>query len=125
MLCAIGCLHVAWAAGLRWGKDAVIPTVAGRPTLRPGRTATLVIGFLLLLAADMYVGAADGRAPHLLYRLGPVAVAVVLAGRAVGDRRTFGFTKQVNDTAFARLDTRWLTPLCVVLAVCGLLVATG
>ena len=123
VLALIGCLHVAWAFGVRWGQRAVVPTVDGRPTLAPSRNVTIVVGVLLLAAGDLYWGAADGRSPAWFFRLGACGVAIVLLGRVIGDRRTFGITKQVRDTAFARRDTTVYVPLCLALALCGLLAA--
>jgi hypothetical protein len=123
VLTAIACLHLAWAAGVEWGRAEVIPTVDGRPTLAPGRWATVVVAVLLLAAADLYIGAAHGRAPTWLFRLGSAVVATILLARAVGDFRTVGFAKRVRDTAFARRDTTVYSPLCVALAVCGYAVA--
>ena len=123
VLALIGCLHVAWAFGVRWGQGAVIPTVDGRPTLSPGRGITIIVGVLLLAAGDLYMGAADGRSPAWFFRLGACGVALVLLARVVGDRRTVGLTKQVKDTPFARKDTTVYVPLCLALAVCGLFAA--
>jgi len=120
VLALLGCLHVAWAFGVTWGVGAVVPTVDGRPTMAPGRGATFAVGFLLLLAGDLYMGAADGRSPAGLFRVGAVGVALVLLARAVGDRRTMGFSKRVKGTRFARMDTQVFSPLCLVLAVAGL-----
>jgi len=123
VLTAIAVLHLAWAAGFAWGKGAVIPIVDGRPTLRPSRGATVVVAVLLLAAADLYIGAAHDRTPAWVFHGGSALVATILLARAVGDFRTVGFAKRVRDTAFARLDTRVFSPLCLGLAACGYLVA--
>ena len=41
--------------------------------------------------------------------------------RAIGDSELVGFFKEVRDSKFARLDTLFYSPLCVVLGA-GLLV---
>jgi len=97
VLVAIAALHVAWAAGLRWGTDVVIPTRNGTPTLSPSAGAT-----------------------RWLFRLGSGAVASVLLLRALGDRRAIGLTKRVRGTRFSRYDDVIFVPLCVALAVAGL-----
>ena len=122
-LTAIACLHVAWAAGIEWGRAGAIPTVDGRPTLSPSRGATVLVAVLLLGAADLYIGAVHGRTPTWLFHVGSAVVAVVLVARAVGDFRTFGLFKKVRDTRFARLDTKIFIPLCLGLALCGLAAA--
>ena len=120
LLCLAGCLHLAWAFGWSRGRDAVIPTIDGRPTMKPSRGVTVGVAVLLLVAADLYMGTATGRSPEWLFESGATVVALVLLGRVVGDRRTFGLTKRVRGTAFARLDDRFLTPFCLVLSVAGL-----
>lgn len=123
VLTLIALLHVAWAFGARWGRAAVLPSSGGQPTMNPGPALTLAVAVALLVAADLYMGAATGRSPEWLFRTGSVVVALVLAARVVGDRRTFGLTRQVHDTEFARRDALIFTPLAAVLAVAGLLVA--
>jgi hypothetical protein len=123
VLTAIACLHFAWAAGVEWGRADAIPTVNGRPTLSPGRGATVLVAVLLLAAADLYIGAVHGRAPTWLFHVGSAVVATILLARAIGDFRTVGFFKKVRDTRFAQLDTTYFSPLCVALALCGLAAA--
>ena len=41
--------------------------------------------------------------------------------RAIGEFRYVGFFKRVRDTAFAKADTRFYSPLCVFIAVLSLL----
>jgi hypothetical protein len=43
-------------------------------------------------------------------------IAAVLLIRAIGDFRYAGLTKRINDTSFARKDTRFYTPFCLALA---------
>ena len=53
-----------------------------------------------------------------------VVVAVVLLLRAVGDFRLVGFFKKITGSRFARLDTLVFSPLCVVLGLSLLVVAS-
>jgi len=117
-------MHVYWLAGGRAGSAAVIPTVDGRPTFRPGPVATAGVAAALTAAATLYAGAALGRRPRRLHRIGALGAASVLAARAVGDRRRVGFLKTERDSAFARLDSAVLSPLCAALAIAGVAAAT-
>jgi hypothetical protein len=123
VLAAISLLHVSWAFGSRGVGAAVIPTVDGKPTLSPSRTATLAVAFLLALSAFILVGALRGWTPTWLFRIGAAGIAVVLLARAIGDGRQVGFFKRVRDTRFARNDTRFFSPLCLVLGSASALVA--
>jgi hypothetical protein len=53
----------------------------------------------------------------ILYRLGAPAVGAALLVRVVGDFRHVGLFKRERSTRFARLDTRYFTPLCAALAL--------
>ena len=118
-------MHVYWLAGGRVGSARVIPTVEGRPTFRPGPFATAGVAAALTAAAVLYAGAALGRRPRAVHRIGALGAATVLAARAVGDRRRVGFLKTEHDSAFARLDTAVLSPLCAALAIAGVVAASS
>jgi hypothetical protein len=120
---ALSALHVYWAFGGSGVRTAVIPTVDGRPTLKPSMSATLVVAFLLALSALILVAAVSGWAPTWLFRLGAAGIGLVLLARAVGDFRTVGFFKRVRDTDFARNDTRYFAPLCLFLGLAAAIVA--
>jgi hypothetical protein len=123
-LAAAAGIHVYWLAGGRLGSARVIPTVDGRPTLRPGPIATAGVAAALAAAATLYAGASLGRRPRWLHRTGALGAAAVLAARAIGDRRRVGFLKTERDGPFARLDTVALSPLCAALAIAGVAAAT-
>jgi hypothetical protein len=123
-LAGTAAMHVYWLAGGRAGRARVIPTVEGRPTFQPGPVATAGVAIALTSAAALYSGAALGRRPRAIHRIGTLGAAAVLAARAVGDRRRVGFLKTERDSAFARLDTAVLSPLCAALAVAGVVGAT-
>jgi hypothetical protein len=55
----------------------------------------------------------------------PRALVAVLGARVVGDLHWFGLFKQVTGTAFAWWDSRLYVPLCVLLALAALLVASS
>lgn len=63
--------------------------------------------------------------PNGLVRFGIWALALVLLLRAIGDFRYVGLSKRVRRTQFAVLDTRFFTPLCLVLSALAFGVAIG
>ena len=124
-LAAIGLVHIYWALGgtagiVSGGSGAVIPEVGGRPAFTPGPALTLAVAALLEIAAALV--ALEGKLlvisglPRALIRVGALGVAVVLAARGVGDFRLVGLFKRVRGTRFARLDSRFYSPLCLALA---------
>jgi hypothetical protein len=124
-LAALSALHLYWAFGGQSAKAAVVPTVDGRPTFAPSRSATVVVAALLAVSALILVGAISSWTPTVLYRIGAAGLGLVLLARAIGDGRTVGFSKRVRDTAFARNDTRLYSPLCLFLGASALLVAAA
>jgi hypothetical protein len=133
-LAAIGVLHVYWALGRTAGivsveAGAVIPEVGGRPAFTPGPALTLAIAALLEVAAALV--ALQGkllvisRLPPALIQVGALGVAVVLAARGIGDFRLVGLFKRVRGTRFARLDSRFYSPLCLALAAGIVVVASA
>jgi hypothetical protein len=123
VLAGLSALHLYWAFGGQRAKAAVVPTVEGRPTLTPSTRATIAVAVLLGLSALILVGATSSWPPAALYRVGAAGLGLVLLARAIGDRRTVGFSKRVRDTPFARNDTRLYSPLCLFLGGTSLLVA--
>lgn len=83
---------------------------------KPGPWLTLAEAAALAAFGLLVAMAALGHGPPAVRWLVYAGVAVLVA-RAVGDRRTAGFTKTVRDTAFARADDAYFTPLVVFLAL--------
>lgn len=126
----IGMFHVYWAAGGKWGSSAVIPQLPGefadgpRPAFQPSALVTFLvamglvaIALLVCLRAGLYFDAVG----HQALQWGISAIALVMFARAIGDSELVGFFKKVSGSRFARLDTFFYSPLCLVLGA-GLLV---
>jgi hypothetical protein len=113
-------IHVYWAFGPRGVTFAAIPTRPdGTATMNPGVLASLVVAGLLATAAFL-VGESGGWWEPLLPRtvrvIGTAGVAAVMALRGIGDFNYVGLFKRQRDSAFARNDTRYFTPLVLLLA---------
>lgn len=120
LLSALALVHFYWAFGGRAGLELAVPSDGGRPVLSPGPLACTVVGMLLAIGALLALWRGGIIALPLagwLPRVGTWVLAAVFFLRAVGDRRYVGFLKQVRDTDFARLDSRFFSPLCLLLAL--------
>jgi hypothetical protein len=117
---ALALLHIAWSLGFKWGGDDFLPQKPdGTPLFNPGIVACFVVALMFVLPALIYlmrVGILDTDIPDWVPYVGVWGVAIVLLIRAIGDFRYAGLTKRINDTSFARKDTRFYTPFCLVLA---------
>lgn len=121
---SLAVLHLYWAAGGKAGAAAAVPEVEGRPAFVPGPNVTLLVALALTLGALVVLGRAGlwtpARIPRSLFAAGTWVLCAVFLLRAVGDRRLMGFTKRVRGTRFARRDTLFYSPLCLLLGL-GLL----
>ncbi|MCD9568707.1 DUF3995 domain-containing protein [Pseudomonas protegens] len=126
----ISLIHLYWAAGGKRGSDAVIPEVPGpgpgmtQPAFRPPALATMLVAVALLLVAMLVclrVGLYLPTVTHPSLQWVISAIALLMFARAIGDSELVGFFKEVRDSKFARLDTLFYSPLCVLLGA-GLLV---
>jgi hypothetical protein len=116
---ALALLHFYWAAsnaGDAGGNSAAIPEVDGKPVFRPSRAATAGVGVVLLgTAAIVWM--------HVELLIAGAAAVLVL--RAIGDFRLVGFFKRPNPSRFARMDTRYYSPLCLALGAALAAIAAG
>ncbi|MDP3660843.1 DUF3995 domain-containing protein [Phenylobacterium sp.] len=112
--------HVYWAMGGQHGKAAAVPQVDGVATFRPSRAGTLLVAVALMGAAAL-LGALAGvlptPVPHWILAFAAIGLALVLLARAIGDFKLVGFFKRPNGSRFARLDTLFYSPLCLVLGI--------
>lgn len=99
-------LHFYWAARGVSGNSAAIPEVNGVPAFKPSRAGTAAVGLVLLTTATIVL---------LDVQLLIAGAAAVLVLRAIGDFRLVGFFKRPNPSRFARMDTRYYSPLCLAL----------
>ncbi|AWV06439.1 DUF3995 domain-containing protein [Marilutibacter maris] len=120
VLSALAALHLVWAAGgARQWADAAVPMRAdGRPLFEPSRAATIAVA-VALAAAAATVMAVSGHwqppLPAIAVRAAAVALVLVFVARGIGDFRWVGMFKRERHGRFARLDTRFYSPLCLLL----------
>ena len=123
ILLIISAIHIYWAFGGRWGLTSALPERNGSKAFRPGPVATLVVAVLFGLMAMFYLyeigqfPVADSVMPGWLSHYGLWALAGIFLLRAIGDFRYIGFFKRVKDSRFARLDTVFYSPLCLLLSL--------
>ncbi len=127
ILSALSIVHFYWAFGGSYAKAGALPSSAnGKPMLSPRPFLTAAVGAALFAMAGL-VGAAAGLRPAFvppaLVKVPTGLLAAVFLARGLGDFRYVGFFKSVKGSLFARRDTYFYSPLCVVLAVMIFIVA--
>ena len=124
---ALSALHLYWVLSGGFGLDAVVPTQHDRPLFEPGTASTLLVAAALFLAAlvSIWRGAFLQLGPSWIPRVGIWVLAAIFALRAIGDFRYVGFFKRIRGTKFARNDTLYFSPLCMVISVLATWLALG
>ncbi|WP_433945076.1 DUF3995 domain-containing protein [Paenibacillus sp. SN-8-1] len=126
ILFILSALHIYWIFGGRWGTTAAIPSSGGKPLFRPSAMSTGVVALLLALAAWLVLELGAIK-PVLfsgaLLRIGGWLLGAVFILRSIGDFRWVGFFKKTKGTVFARMDSLFFSPLCLILGVSILLIA--
>lgn len=122
ILLALSLLHYYWAIGGQWGFAEALPVdEAGKRMLNPGKIDSSIVATGLLAFAAYYAhqaGFLSVELPPYVSYVGWAIPAIFLL-RSVGDFRYVGFFKRVRETAFAKNDTFFYSPLCLTLATIG------
>ncbi|MGL4598214.1 MAG: DUF3995 domain-containing protein [Bacteroidia bacterium] len=114
-------IHVYWAFGGRWGGTAVIPTKDDAVSAKmPGVIPTLLValglfgfGVFVLIQAQIIAF----QLPNWMSTYGLWSVASIFMIRAIGEFRYVGFFKKIKHTKFAQNDSKYYSPLCLLIAV--------
>ena len=92
---------------------------------KPSIMATLVVAFGLLLFAFVTLGNANLFSVGMdqrYFKWGDLVISVIFLIRAVGDFKYVGFFKRTRETSFAKMDSRYYSPLCLLVSVVGILI---
>ena len=121
----IAVLHFYWLLGGRWAIDAAIPSVKnGKSAFRPGIFSTLVVALGLLFMVLIHlnkIGLIALPLPKWTDTYALKIIAFIFLIRAIGEFRYVGFFKKIKHTKFARLDTKFYSPLCLLLSINALI----
>ena len=120
-------IHFYWLLGGKWGMNSVVPTTekTGNKGFVPSALSTFVVAMGLLLFSLIELGNTNLFSSWIelsYFRWGNLLVAFIFVARAVGDFNYVGFFKRTRNTAFARNDTYYYSPLCLFIAITSLLI---
>lgn len=121
----LSAIHFYWLLGGRTGSHAVFPTKDDtiKPKM-PGVIPTLIVAFGLLAVGLFMLVKADMLSfpiPLWLDRSGLWIIAIVFFLRAIGEFNYVGFFKKIRHTKFGQNDTRYYSPLCLIIGMLTLM----
>lgn len=116
----LSALHFYWAFGGEWGLDGTVPTnTEGKKILRTSVLSCIVVGTgLMVFALYYFIPILEISILEPLYFLSWLIPAIFLI-RSIGDFKYVGFFKKIKSTRFSQLDTKYFSPLCLLLAILG------
>jgi hypothetical protein len=118
IMCAAALLHFYWAFGGSYGVNSSAPRLERKSQFKPGRMLTFFVACLLMGLAILAVQLTLPWQP--IKKLVPYVgyfVSVVLVIRAIGDFRYVGIFKKKYNSSFAKLDTKYFSPLILFLGL--------
>lgn len=119
-------IHFYWLLGGKKGLDKALPEdEKGAKLFQPSNFATAVVAVGLSLFALYYFNRSGVQILYLPnWLLGVVGwvIPVLFLFRAIGDFKYVGFFKKVKQTEFGQRDTRFYAPLCLFIAIIGMVV---
>jgi hypothetical protein len=122
----LGGIHFYWAMGGVFGFSASLPTKAtGDRVLNPTKFASAIVGIGLTAFSVFYMlesGLIAYPLPEWLMISGGWLIPTIFLLRAIGDFKYVGFFKSVKATHFAKLDSQFFSPLCLLIAAIGYII---
>ncbi len=121
--CFLSAIHIYWGLGGKWGANAAVPTKANnQKVMNPKLVECFVValgllgfGLFILITAQIL----SFNLPNWLMKYGLWTISTIFILRAIGEFKYVGFFKKIKLTQFGQLDTKYYSPLCLVI---GLLV---
>lgn len=113
--------HFYWAFGGVIGLNKALPTKNGKLLLNPSKTLTFFVGVVLTvfayIAYTLHFYDFTTVENSNLYKYTGLLLSIIFILRAVGEFNAVGFFKKIKNTEFAIYDTKYFSPLCLVLGV--------
>lgn len=124
----LSALHIYWGLGGQWGNRAVIPTKDDNvKVIMPGIVPTFTVALgLLCFGAIVFLnsfGVNLNPVPGIgmIRKYGLWGIAAIFILRAIGDFNYVGFFKKTKNTNFGRNDTKYYSPLCLIIGILAII----
>lgn len=118
-LLVIAIIHLYWALGGTAGLEASIPTTEnGEKLFVPTAMQCVALGFTLIIFSVFIVNKVSYlpfTIPHIIEKYALYIIGIIFLLRSIGDTKYVGVIKKVSDTKFGELDTKFYSPLCLLI----------
>jgi len=120
-LIIMGLFHFYWVVGGKIGLDKALPTKDGKLLLNPSKILTTIvgvglIGFGYIAYVLQFNDLSTMQYSNYYINIGWILSAIFTI-RAIGEFNAIGFFKKIKETPFAIYDTKYFSPLCLVLGI--------
>jgi len=120
-------IHFNWVIGGEWGFSEALPTNSeGKRVLNPRKIDSFIVGLGLLSFGFFFLiktSLISIELPDWLQNYGGWGIATIFLLRAIGDFKYIGFFKKVKNTDFAITDSKYFSPLCLLLSVVAIIIS--
>ena len=117
----IALFHFYWANGGKYGFDKVLPTSSvGEKIMQPSNGMTIMVGVIFLMMIGFLILRYQQNSlffPNWLFENGIEILAAIFLLRAIGDFKYAGFFKSIKGTPFAKNDSLYFSPLCLLISI--------
>ncbi len=122
----LGSFHFYWLFGGVWGLEKVIPTKSNElKNISIPKFATLLVGLVLILFGLIYLiksGLVIFPVSNWIINYAYWFIPSIFMLRAIGEFKYVGFFKKIKNTKFAKADSTIFSPLCLGIAITGILI---
>lgn len=118
VLIFLAILHFYWSIFGIKDPAAVLPTNVENNIIKsPGKLGAIIVGVMLLGFAFVFINKVLNYVSHPWLDYLSLGIGIVFLIRALGDFKYVGFFKTAKNSKFSALDTRYYSPLCLLMGV--------
>jgi hypothetical protein len=122
----LGLIHFNWVTGGKFGFAESLPTKeSGERVLNPKKIHSAIVGLGLTIFGFFYVlktGLIEYNIPEWIMKYGGWIIPIIFLLRAFGEFKYVGLFKSIKNTEFGKFDTKFYSPLCLLIAIFGLII---
>ncbi len=121
ILFVVASVHIYWAMGGKMASLAVLPQSSSEKSVfKPSSFMTFIVAISFYMMSLIFVHAAGFFQVSILKNNQNVILiflGIVFLIRAIGDFKYVGFTKKIKGTPFSINDTKYYSPLCLLISI--------